>query len=278
MPFGPPGGVSPFAGVFAVEREISRSQVVGPNGSAKLVFAMFGTEDEETIRAVAEWGIPPDYLGLAFQDYELTPLGNGFWDVVANYGVRQPLKKNDPSSFAFSFDTTGGREKITQSLFTVASYGRANEVPPNFLGAIGVSNDRVEGCEITVPSLQFSITVRKAKADVTLDYIAFLYQATGKLNNAPWKGFPAAELLFLGATGQQRGEEDPEITYKFLGSQNKQTIQIGEIVVAEKYGHDYLWVLYEDDVSDFTLVKRPKAAYVEAVYEELDFSTLGLGV
>ena len=49
--------------------------------------------------------------------------------------------------------------------------------------------------------------------------------------------------------------------------------------MASKKGWEYLWVRYadEEDAAAKMLVKRPIAAYVEKVYEEGDFSQLGIG-
>ena len=56
-------------------------------------------------------------------------------------------------------------------------------------------------------------------------------------------------------------------------------LHVGDIVVASKKGWEYLWVRYEDAEDDAAnvLVKKPTAAYVEKVYEDGDFSVLGLG-
>jgi len=55
-------------------------------------------------------------------------------------------------------------------------------------------------------------------------------------------------------------------------------LQIGPITVASKRGWELLWVRYTDveDAAAKMLVKRPVAAYVEKVYEEGDFSGLGI--
>lgn len=46
-----------------------------------------------------------------------------------------------------------------------------------------------------------------------------------------------------------------------------------------KEGWHYLWVRYEDDedATARTLIKKPRAVYVEQVYYYGDFSLLGIG-
>ena len=104
-----------------------------------------------------------------------------------------------------------------------------------------------------------------------------LFYLTGKVNAAAFKGLSAGECLFLGATGSKRGVEDWEITYRFAGSQNRTGISVGSIIGISKRGWDYLWVRYADVEDGNELVKQPVAAYVERVYDEGNFSALGIG-
>lgn len=262
------------------ERATSRSGTIGPDGTLELLYTVSGTEDDAAVRALVEATIPMTYAGLVFQNYHYKTEGGGLWEITANYGKRAPLtpqKTDDHDSYSFSCDTTGGTQKITQSLETVGSYGIGAAEVPDFQGAIGVNGDAVEGCEITVPSCQFSITVRLSADSVNLAYIATLYQLTGSINGTTWKGFPAGELLFLGASLSQRGQEDPEGTFKFAGQANRTDFPVGEINIDSKWGWDYLWVRYGDDVDGHTLIKKPTFAYVERVYPVGDFSLLGIG-
>jgi hypothetical protein len=87
------------------------------------------------------------------------------------------------------------------------------------------------------------------------------------------------EVLFLGASGSQRGQDDWEITFRFAASPHVTGLVIGSIGGINKRGWEYLWVRYADaeDMASGTLVKRPIAAYVEQVYPYGDFSGLGIG-
>ena len=51
------------------------------------------------------------------------------------------------------------------------------------------------------------------------------------------------------------------------------------LVNINKKGWEYMWVRYADaeDAAAKAIVKKPVAVYVEKVYEEGDFSTLGIG-
>jgi hypothetical protein len=56
-------------------------------------------------------------------------------------------------------------------------------------------------------------------------------------------------------------------------------ITVGEIEFSEpgKRGHEYMWIEYEDYVSNGHAQKRPSQVHVERVYEETDFTLLGIG-
>ena len=85
-------------------------------------------------------------------------------------------------------------------------------------------------------------------------------------------------MLFLGASGTKRGQDDWELTFRFAASPNVANLQLGNITGIQKEGWQYLWVRYADDedTTAKTLIKRPVSAYVEQVYPYGDFSLLGL--
>jgi hypothetical protein len=133
--------------------------------------------------------------------------------------------------------------------------------------------------DITVPVYNFTETHYLPDSQVTMGYRGDLFRLTGKVNNASFKGLDAGECLFLGASGSKRGSDDWEITFRFAASPNKTGLTIGDIINIDKKGWEYLWVRYADaeDPASNTLVKQPVAAYVEKVYEDGSFSSLGIG-
>ena len=258
-----------------IERATSREQSVGfERPQAELTYLVTGTEDEAAVKLQVENRAPAFYGGMPFQNYSISPLGAGVWEATVNYGVREPKELNGSS---FSFDTGGGTTHITQSLETVAKYGGAGGVAPDCKGAIGVTKDSVDGTDITVPVYSFTETHHIPVANVTNAYKTALFLLTGKTNSATFRGFAAGEVLFLGASGSQRGFEDWEITFRFAASPNVTGLSVGDITGIAKEGWQYLWVKYADTESDGAIVKQPVAVYVEKVYESGDYSALGIG-
>jgi hypothetical protein len=258
-----------------IERYDSREATEGVESpSVDLIFVVQGTEDDGDVRALVEATIPALYAGLVFQSYHIAHQGGGVWEVTARYGKKEPKDTNDSS---FSFDTGGGTTHITQSLETKGKYAPPGKNAPDFQGAIGVTTDSVEGTDITIPIYSFTETHYLPVAVVTGAYKAALFFLTGKVNNAVFKGFAPGEVLFMGASGSQRGEEDWEITFRFAASPNVTNLSVGPITGIDKKGWEYLWVRYADAEDEKVLVKQPIAAYVEKVYDQGDFSQIGIG-
>ena len=186
-----------------IEKFDSRETTVGVESpSVDLLYTVIGTEDDAVVRALVEDTIPAIYAGLVFQSYHIAHQGGGVWEVSVRYGKREPKETGQST---YSFDTGGGTTHITQSLQTVGSYAPPGEDAPDFKGAIGVSTDSVDGTDITIPVFNFKETHYIPASLITPAYKIILFQLTGKVNAASFKGFAPGEVLFLGASGSQRG-------------------------------------------------------------------------
>lgn len=265
--------------VEVVEKFESRLITTGTNPSVELRYVIRGTNDDIEARNALVAFSPSTYdpwgsgwFYLPRESVSVQPVGDLLWEGVVRYG---PFTPTNGSTFAF--DTGGGTQHITQSKQTVAKYPA--DTAPDFKGAVGVTNDSVEGVDITVPVYQFSETHYLPDETVTSAYRMTLFQLTGRVNAGVFKGFSAGEVLFLGASGSRRGYGDWEITYRFAASPNVSNLTIGDITGIDKKGWEYLWVRYADseDTVAKALVKKPLAVYIERVYDNGDMSLLGIG-
>ena len=261
------------------EKLDSRKWNTGENASVEMVYILTGTSDDLTAKTLIENSTAETYNGLTRQSINLEPewvdtaSGDGQWVATVRYGVKPPPEVGESS---FSFDTGGGTQHITQAISTIGNYAPPGKTAPDFGGAIGVTHDNVEGVDITVPVYNFSETHYIADENVNK---AAYFALTGKTNNAAWKGFAAGECLFLGASGSKRGADDWEITFRFAASPNRTNIVVGDITVPGKKGWEYMWVRYADaeDAAAKAIVKKPRSAHVQKVYEEGDYAGLGIG-
>ncbi len=245
----------------------------GITSSHEKKYVVTGTDDELEVLDLLINTAPETHYGLRRMQGECEPLGGGVWQCVVPYEG-----KNET---VYTFETGGSTQHITQSLQTIARYAPPGSTAPDFYGAIGVNGDSIDGVDVTVPVFNFTETRRVGGAAVTGAYKLALFNATGKVNNASFRGFAAGEVLFLGASGTKTGIDDWELSYKFAASPNVTSLAIGgNITISSKKGWEYLWVRFADaaDTTANALVKRPIAAYVEQVYPTVDFSTIGIGV
>ena len=254
-----------------------RTETVADKSSADIPYMVRDAADEAEVRAAVAADTPSSYAGLPRKAIEIVERVNTtIWRVSVRYETPELTAGEEP---VFSFDTGGGTQHITQALATVHRYAPPAHTAPDFKGAIGVTSDAVEGVDITVPVYSFSETHYLLDSVVTPVYRGQLFHLTGKVNLAPFRGLLAGECLFLGASGSKRGTEKWEISFRFAGSPNRAGIVVGDIVGIDKKGWEYMWVRYADaeDAAAKTLIKKPVAVYIEKVYEDGDFSVLGIG-
>jgi len=256
--------------------------------SAELSYTVRGTADEAAAIAKLSETAPGSFNGLVRQPGTVEPVfvdeanpDRCIWTGTVQYSPYPFEVFPQTGDSSFSFDTSGGSQHITQSLANVHKYAAAGQTAPDFKGAIGVTKDSVEGVDITVPVYTFNETHYLADDVVTDAYKGILFNLTGKTNAAAFRGLAAGECLFLGASGSKRksaGGVDWEINFRFAGSPNKTNLTIGPITGIAKKGWEYLWVRYADveDTASKNLVKQPIAAYIEQVYEEGDYTGLGI--
>jgi len=257
-----------------VELFASRTEVINAERpSAEFLYMAHGCVDEAEVRTLALNGSPATYNGLVKRTVEIAErLSNDTWKVVVRYDAPTVNEEQAPEPVT-SFDSTGGTQHITQSLATVGRYGSAASTQLG--GAIGYDGENVAGVDITIPVWNWQET--HYLTDAQLNAPAY-YALTGMVNSDVFRGYQPGEVLFLGASGQKRGEGKWEITFKFAASPNQTNITVGSIGGIAKAGWEYLWVQYGETVDPAVQmrIKRPVAVYVEQVYDEAPFSILGI--
>lgn len=285
-----------------IEDGDSRSATIARLGrkaqsSYRKSYKVFGTTDDTVVHAeanslitgaLAYWqypGVPG--MQLRAESYSVSYLGDDAWQVQIDYVKDGSEDGTEPLKRARSFDTTGGTQHMTQA-HSETGYAGGLFAAPNQFKAIGVDDNGVNGVDIVVPQLQWQEQYDVPNSYVTNAYGRSVASLTGTVNDAPFRGFAAGEVLFLGCSGSQEWDDQKgrgpwSLSYRFAASPNAgpnasaPQIIIGSIVVNEKRGHDYLWVRYETASDNNSLIKRPKYVYVNKVYRDGDFSQLGIG-
>ncbi len=263
----------------------SRFNIGGAGGMLhqERIYLVHNSDDDAAIRVALDAFIPYIVEGLVRGIIDLDQLGPGTWLAVAPFdpqGGTNPQAPETGDVLGWTVDTGGATAHRTQSIATRNRYKSGGGTARDFKGAIGVTKDNVEGVDIVVPNLILKKKAYLSFGQFTTGYVKTMARLTGKMNNAPFHGFFARELLFLGGSAAPRGTKDVEVEYSFSGSENVTGLSQGDITGINKDGHDYLWVHYEQfsDPTAKAIVQRPESAHVEQVYYEADFSLLGIGV
>jgi hypothetical protein len=257
---------------------ISRNVSTGGSPQLEMAYLVSGTDDP--IVAIEQDPTDPvtvDGISYFLKTKKVSRIAEDKHELRCVYEPATSTPVENDS--AYSFDTGGGNTHIMNSLETVGRYPSGAADQHNM---IGVTGDSVDGVDIQIPTFTFSETHWKGLAFVDAAYKAVVAGLTGQVNNASFKGFAAGEVLFLGASGQRRGEHLWEITYRFSAQKNKTGQTIGPITNIAKKGWEYLWVRYVEGGKEGSgalacTVKKPISVYVERVYESGDFSTLDIG-
>ena len=266
---------------FVIEQFGIRT-VSGDPMSAEIPYAVWGAPTSEIARGMAVAASPATYtvneVPLFRKQATVEEKGPESHIIIIAYG---PIKPPDPLDMKFTFDTTGGRQKITQSLQTVNKYAPPGKTAADHKGAIGVTDHGVEGCEIVVPKFSWSETWQLPLAAYNWAYSQTLKAITGKVNSATFRGFPAGQVLFRGGKGSCSSKNPLliELTYQFDQNDDVTQLTIGDISSIRKDGWQYLWVQYHetDDQAAKSYARRPRSVYVEKVYDATAFSALGIG-
>lgn len=244
-----------------------------------------GTEDESVALAALVAAVPAiiGTLSLDLASTGVVPIeGTDWWVGTARYG-RPEEQRKETGSATFTFDTSGGTQHITQSLATVgqASSGTAS----NYKGAIGVTEDSVEGVDIETSGFDFRVTAYVPAASMTNSYIGALKRLTKKVNQVEWsvevdgviQTFAKGCVRLLGVSGSKRiSEGDWELSFAFSAREPVSATVNTMAYTAE--GWQYVWFRYEEsaDATSKRLVKTAVEVLVEQVYEYGDFAELSL--
>jgi len=264
----------------------------GDKKSASREYIVTGTADADTALELVDGAAPKSFSVAGVTVYktsvDVSPESTNIWTGSVEYSE----KDKDPDDSeedqndngwggSISFDTAGGTGNVTTSLKTTSS-GYNSEVlkaTPNFNGLINVSGKDVKGIDLVQPGLKFSESHEMPFEKITTEYARQIASITGSVNSGSFRGFDAGEVLFTGCSGSTKSAELYTLSFSFICHANADALEVGPFSGINKKGHEYLWVFYTDtdDAESESLVKTPAAYYVEQVYPEADFASLGIG-
>lgn len=261
--------------VRETKRRIQRARSEeGGTSEAHLEYWAYGSSNMAAIELAVLGYAPATFDGLLLDDYEidLQELGGDNWTANLNYSS----KKIDEGDYRWSFSTGGATVKQNFG-FTWADYGE-NVVPTN--GAINLNQDNLpEGVDVGISQLNLVCTARIPGLFINFAYLNYLKALTYKVNNAPFLGFAAGELLLTGVEGDiDVFGKSTDLSFNFAASENVSNLQIGDITGINKGGHQFLWMRFKDDDSGERLTVAPEQVTVNTVYQAASYAPLMIGV
>lgn len=269
---------------FSFDEKPNRRMTTSPPSETR-EYVADGETDPDVVRALAI-SLTPTLISTAQgilyrQDIAISEAGYSVFDVTVPYAQR----KREVGQWSLDFDTMGATQHIDNSGpfgGTIAAYDADGPIadPDGLYGnMIGFqSDDKIEGCDKIQPSLKLSVSFKHPLGVITPGQIKTISRVTGTVNSTTFLGFDAGEVLFLGATGKEGTDVETEVVYHFDASENVSNLQVGDIVVVTKNGHDFSWVRYVKNPVDGKPGVKPDRVMVERVYKRKDLGTiLGFG-
>ena len=205
-----------------------------------------------------------------FERYDLRETATQVWT------LKSAWRKN-PTYWELSIDTSGGTGKILQSFATPRAYECSGAdrifgsdprqwvdtgLVPDFMRAIGVNGNNIDGCDQVIPKFDFSINYKLKMSTLSALYLMTLYDLTGRINDRVyslnWKGqqlsFHPGDLRFMGAPCKLTSDDDLDITYRFSASKR-----------IEVFSANFLWFV-TTGYAEGELVGAIDASGYETVY------------
>lgn len=254
--------------------------------SAETTWHVFGAADEiEAYAALAAAPIPALYTfpsgkiaylaNVQIKDvYESTREQDLTHEATLSYSYKAPITAGD---IEYEFEVAAQSVTLTHAIDTTA-YTGGGRTAPNFNKGINISPDgKIQGISVERAQFSFQVTKHWPAASVTQAYQIVLANLASRVNNASFYGLPAGSVKFLGARGRLSGDKFP-ITYRFEYSPNETGVTVGDITGIARQGWQYLDV-YRRTISDDTAKKKtevPHSVYIHKVFEDGDFSLIGL--
>lgn len=248
--------------------------------SATIPYRLIGELVEQTARTHALAAIPIVFGTFWRKDVRLVSTAPGVWDIDAEYGTSDKREPTE-NSCKWTFDTGGKTKHITQGIEHVATYKPSGATQIDHKGAIGVTDDSVEGVDVADKAYKWSEVWSLPASSYNFAYSTILGELTGRVNAAYFRGFPAYTVQFGGANGGNLSGDGKlrEFSYSFEVSPSATGLTMGDITNITKTGWDYLWVRYEttDDTTAKKTTPKPIQVDVDRVLTAFNFDLLGIG-
>jgi hypothetical protein len=205
------------------------------------------------------------------------------YEVDVTYGLWRPKQPEVAGESSFNFEIATQPVRIVVPLSAQTVYTRSGESAPadSSTWLIGQQGDgsAPEGAEVSEPIANFSETHWIAANSITQAYQRTVLKVIGRINQSPFRGWQAEEVLCTGVSGSQRGADDWEVSFRFGVREHQTGLTVAGIEDVDKKGWQYLWPRYElaKDSTEPILSNKVKYIVVADVFRTANFTQLGIG-
>lgn len=284
---------------IAVIKTAEGESVVDSNLRAtehEILYLVSGARNrQEAFQAVRD-AAPDKVDELVKRRYRFEKFNGDSMEVTAIYeepeedgGTDDPASGLVTARARISFDTSGGTQHITTSREPPVGYGpepgtKPAKDPRSSIGWNGnPGNPEYAGVDIVVPNVRKVVTQTISKPSTA--YENLVIDMTGTVNSDKFLGREPGEVLFLGASWNDEGENPVQATYNFAIRRNEKEKDVHGVKITKK-GWEYVWEIIkvksdpksEKDTKNSPIKVTVEGIYVSKVYEEKPFRKLGIRV
>lgn len=207
---------------------------------------------------------------------------NGY-EVSAEWGMfqkKEPMRAGE-SSFSFEIGIEPVKIVVPIENQVYKAPGDADPIPSSIhlIGDQGDGNGP-QGVEIYEPTHSEQETHIVPASFVTPFYKNAVKKIVGKTNKFGFKGNQAGECLMQAVSGQQRGADDWELSFRWAVRENLAGETVAGVQVGQRRGWDYLWPVYElaKDGAANKLTNQVRYIVVSKIFRDADYGPLNIGV
>lgn len=229
--------------------------------------------------------VPPAFDGLPlsrvrFDSYD----SEGNLNMVAVYEATTSEQEEEPEEeqeASVSFSCGATTIHITEAYEQTQIYGNPQNAH-KFIGWNGKEGDdsQIDGVDVQMGEMSETYTKTMRRSDVySTTYRRQLHKLVGKVNNAPFFGWEAGEVMFMGASFSAPvkgdGSDLVEVSFNFSIQLNEKDYSFEGKKISKK-GFEYVWSIQETYTENKRPVAKVKAAWKAVVVKSANFAVLGL--
>lgn len=182
----------------------------------------------------------------------------------------------DPPCRFVGFNLGVTTAPMKQSLANVSNYTIPGETAPDYHGAIGVTDQGVEGCDRLIGTKTFTLEKRLPLNAVTDEWYRTVVEPLHlHVNSEVFRGHPIGSVLFTEAHGSAEGNI-MVMQFTFVVEKNVEDQTVDRITGIYKDGHDYIWFRHVTNSNSSVSITRVVSAHVEQLYPAADYGPLRL--